>query len=76
MRFVLLEKEILISFKEILQITDDVSIDIERDAFPVWDSIAHIQLIAEFENKFNINVPIEDVDKIKKLSDFLRYVKK
>lgn len=76
MRFVLLEKEILITFKEVLQITDDISIDIDRDEFPAWDSIAHIQLISEFENKYDINVPIEDVDKIKKLSDFLSYVKK
>ena len=70
---ILLENKLLKIFKEILLINEDISIDISRDELQAWDSIAHIQLLSEIENKLNISVPIEDVDKIKKLSDFLKY---
>lgn len=68
-----MEEKLLKILKEILLITEEISIDISRDELQSWDSITHIQLLSEVENKLNISVPIEDVDKIKKLSDFLKY---
>jgi acyl carrier protein len=39
-----------------------------------YDSLNHINLIMEVENEFSISIPLEDVDKLFFLKDFLRYI--
>jgi acyl carrier protein len=39
-----------------------------------WDSMAHLQIIGEFEDKFHVDIPIEkikDITNIKELIDCL-----
>ncbi len=35
--------------------------DLNYDAVPGWDSIAHMALIAEIEESFNITMEIDDI---------------
>ena len=51
-------------------------LDKDRDEIEEWDSLAHLQLLTEIEEKFGIEVPFEEVQKIRKLSDFIKYLKK
>jgi acyl carrier protein len=39
-----------------------------------WDSMAHLQIIGEFEDRFHVDIPLEkikDVTRIKELIDYL-----
>jgi acyl carrier protein len=39
-----------------------------------WDSLAHLQIIGEFEDRFHVNIPLErikDITRIKELMDYL-----
>lgn len=38
-----------------------------------WDSLMHLRIISELEEKYGINIPIDDVPKIKFIKDFLIY---
>lgn len=38
-----------------------------------WDSLMHIRLVAEIEEKYNVDIPMEDIAKIKTLKDFYKY---
>lgn len=38
---------------------------------PVWDSLKHIQIIMELEEKFDIEIPIEKVAEIDSVSALL-----
>ena len=39
------------------------------------DSLDTVELVMEFEEEFNINIPDEDAEKIRKVSDAITYVK-
>jgi len=41
---------------------------------PSWDSLKHIQLIMEVEEKFGVEIPIERVPEIDSISVLLRLV--
>jgi acyl carrier protein len=56
-------KEIL---KNILGI-DTVPDDISQQNCDVWDSMHHLQLIIELEEKFNISFEPEDISEMKSL---------
>lgn len=51
-----------------------LSLDTEREKFEKWDSLAHLCLVAEIEERFHTRVPFEDIAAIKKLGDFLKYI--
>lgn len=61
---------------EVLEV-DFGSIDLEDEIEQIeeWDSLAHMQIIAEFEDEFGISIPIEEVGKIKKVSEIADYLK-
>lgn len=48
--------------------------DLKRDQISEWDSLAHIVLISELEEEFNLSIPIEEVPEIKTLWDFKKYL--
>ena len=47
-----------------------------RDSITEWDSLAHLQLIAEVEARFSIRIPFEDVASIRCVGDFRKYLAK
>jgi acyl carrier protein len=56
---------------------DAASLDIQssRDDIKNWDSLHHVALVATLEERLNVVVPFEKIAEIRKLADFLIYVK-
>jgi len=69
------EEEILEIAKRVLK-TDQVDLSTNRENIDEWDSLAHLQIISEVEDKFDISIPFEEVSDIKSLSDFLKYIER
>ena len=40
------------------------------------DSLDTVELVMEFEDEFDINIPDEDAEKIQKVGDAIEYIKK
>ncbi len=53
---------------------DKISIEMNRESIPEWDSLAHVQLIVQFEEEFKKQIPFEDIENIRCLKDFMKYV--
>jgi len=49
-------------------------IDAPIESFENWDSLAHLIIISEIEKELEVNIPIENYNDIKKISDFSRYI--
>jgi len=50
------------AFKNALSLGDDVEIEkLEYNEIPEWDSIGHMTLISELEDKFNISFETDDI---------------
>lgn len=47
----------------------DISLSSTSNDIPNWDSLNNVLLIAEIENEFDIEIPIEKIDNIKSLND-------
>ena len=58
-----------------IEITEEF-LDKDRDEIEEWDSLAHVQLVAEVEEEFGIEIPFEEIQKIRRLSDFTKYLRK
>lgn len=69
-----MEEKLLNIAKEILE-TEDITLDTLREECEKWDSAAHLILLSEIEEQFEIEVQIEEVDSIKCLRDFLEFLK-
>ncbi|OQA16770.1 MAG: Acyl carrier protein [bacterium ADurb.Bin363] len=54
----------------------NISPETSRDDIPAWDSFNHIRLIAEAEDQLDAKIPFEKISEIRKVSDFLNYVKR
>jgi acyl carrier protein len=42
--------------------------------FEGWDSMAHLQIIGEFEDQFQVEIPIEKIKDIARVKDLLEYL--
>jgi|TARA_B110000305_G_scaffold155205_1_gene171893 acyl carrier protein len=47
-------------FKECFQYDGDVD-DLEYQSIEEWDSVAHMQLMAELEDEFKVEMDIDDI---------------
>jgi len=54
---------------------ESISLETSRENTSAWDSLNHIRLVAEVEERFNIKIPFEKVPYIKKVGDFLEYIR-
>ena len=43
-------------------------------AIPEWDSVMHLRLVMEIQEKYGVDIPIERVPEVKTLGDFLEFV--
>ena len=41
-----------------------------------WDSLMHIRLVSEIEDKYDVDIPMEEIAKIRSLKDFYKYTGK
>lgn len=42
--------------------------------FEKWDSLMQMRLVMEIEEKYGVDIPIEEVSRIKRLKDFYEYI--
>lgn len=68
-----MDEKLLNIAKEILEV-ENITLDTNREECTEWDSAAHLILLSEIEEQFEVEVPIEEVDSIKYLRDFLKFV--
>ncbi len=55
-------EKLIFCFTDALKITKDLVIDsLKYQGIPQWDSIAHMALVAEIENKFDIMLDTEEI---------------
>ena len=47
----------------------EISMNTEYNNFTKWDSLMMLTLIMEIESEYDVNIPMEKVEKIKKLED-------
>ena len=52
----------------------EISFETAFNSIPQWDSLMHLRLVAEIEEKYNVEIPIDEVPEIKTLADFYRYI--
>ena len=53
---------------------DTLSPDTGYQSIPQWDSLMQLRLVAEIEEQYNVEIPIDAIPDIKNLRDFYRYV--
>lgn len=53
---------------------EDLSADTEYQSLPQWDSLMHLRLVAEIEEHYEVEIPIDEVPDIKTLNDFYQYI--
>lgn len=71
-----MEQKLLNIIEDVLDIEHGrLNLDSERKCIEEWDSLAHIQLIAMIEEEFDVNILLEEIDIINKISDFLKFIK-
>ena len=51
------------------------NLDKQQNEYENWDSFAHLRIISEIEEKFNIQLDIDDVIYINNASGFLKIIK-
>lgn len=47
-----------------------ISPDTRYGQVPEWDSLMHLRLIGEIEEKYDVELPLDDASDIQTLSDF------
>ncbi len=64
-------------FMDIFPDVDESSFnwDKQQNEYENWDSFAHLRIISEIEEKFNIQLDIDDVIYINNASGFLKIIK-
>lgn len=69
-----MEKEIIKLAAQLFKVDEQtLNGDTTYEEVATWTSFAHIALIGRIEESLGIVIPIENVPKIKKLSDFIKY---
>ena len=68
-------KKLILVFTEALGVNKDIINDtLEYNSIPAWDSVAHMSLIAELEDAFDIMLDTDDIidmSSVKKAKEIL-----
>ncbi|AKA70304.1 acyl carrier protein [Clostridium scatologenes] len=68
------ENEIIEAIAYALEIDKErLNNDTKRESIEEWDSLGHIEIISELEERLNIKIPFEGIADIEKVSDFFKY---
>lgn len=54
--------------------SSELSEDTAYGIFEKWDSLMHMRLVMEIEDKYDTEIPIEEIPNIKTLKDFYKYI--
>lgn len=70
-----MEKEIIALIARILEVEiDEVETDTTIGDLPEWDSLHHLQIIAELQTAYNIKFSQEDLAELEDVSDLIALV--
>ena len=50
--------------------------DTAYEEYEKWDSLMHMRLVMEIEEKYDTEIPIDEVPNIRTLKDFYKYIEK
>lgn len=70
-----MKEKVIALIAEVLMVTegtikeDTMMADLEE-----WDSLAHVMLIGELEEKLGISIPLEEAVELTGVADILRYI--
>lgn len=53
---------------------DEISEETEYKVHHKWDSLMHLRLVAEIEDEYGVEIPIDEVPDIKTLGEFYAYI--
>lgn len=60
---------------EIIEVEKEtLTLDSARKEIEEWDSLSHVQIIAELEDAFGVSIPIEKVNEVRTIRDFVEFV--
>ena len=69
-------QEFLDFIADIMQVdSSELSAETRYEEFRKWDSLMHLRLVMEVEEKYNVEIPIEDIPNIKTLNNLYQFVK-
>lgn len=67
-----MEEKIISIIARILEVDiDDIELDTAVGDLPEWDSIHHLQIIAELEKEFGIKYAAEELAELEDVSDLI-----
>ena len=69
-------KQVQQLFKSAMGNTVDVNINTEKDMVGEWDSINHLNLIVELESAFDLDLTMEQIEKISSVRQIVELIKK
>jgi acyl carrier protein len=52
----------------------DITEESEYGSIEQWDSLMQIRLVAEIEEKYDVDIPMSEIASIKKIKDFYNYI--
>ena len=68
-----LEEEILSIIKEILE--KEVNLEDKIEDIPEWDSLKHLQIILEIEERTGKTIPMDKIGQIVRVEDLVKLTK-
>lgn len=54
---------------------ESVTAELERENTSEWDSFNHLMLISEIEKEMGVEIPLAQIEHIKKISDLEKIIK-
>lgn len=48
--------------------------DVAYGTIEQWDSLMHLRMVMEVEEKYGVEIPIDEISNIKTLKDFYKYI--
>ena len=71
-----MEDRFLKTVAEVLEVdAGELSMDTEYKNYEKWDSLAMMNILMELEEKFEVSIPIEKLDKVTTLKDLYEMVR-
>ena len=54
---------------------ESLALETAYGAIPEWDSVMHLRLVMEIQDRYGVDIPLEKVPELKTLGDFYGFVR-
>ncbi|MBU2699193.1 acyl carrier protein [Sporomusaceae bacterium BoRhaA] len=69
-------KKLFAIFSRVMKVPEEnLSLETSKNELENWDSLAHLQVIAEIEEAFSVSIPFEVIAQLTTIGDFAKYIK-